>query len=190
MVARMLRGTKVLHPEEPRVYGEVMDRLGFPRTRGFHLSAVSRRLAIAGLAALVAFVLLTIHVFVPIDALQWAALACTGGALIAAWTAVLGWRMPVFSHRTLWTFTAIWGLALAASILLVPLSSRPQSTMGWRIAVQWLAFSLSLCAGSLQFRALFYRRSTPLLGRFASLASPMIVLVLIVLAWLQGPLHT
>ena len=171
------------------MYGEGMVRLGFPRTRGFRLSVVPRRLSVAGLAALVAFLLLMVHVFVPADALQWAALACTGGALIAAWTAVLGWRMPVFSHRTLWTFTAIWGLGLAASIVLVLYSSRPQAALGWRIAVQWLALSLSLCVGSLQFRALFYRRSTPVLGRFASLVSPMIVLVLIVLAWLQESLH-
>ncbi len=166
-----------------------MDRPQFPRMRALRLNAVSRRLTMGAAAAFAAFLLLMIHVFVPIDALQWAALACTGSALIAAWTAVLGWRMPVFSHRTLWTFTVIWGLGLAASVLLVLHSFRPHAALGWRITVQWLAFSLSLCVGSLQFRALFYRRSTPLLGRFTSLVSPMIVLVLIALAWLQGPSH-
>ena len=50
----------------------------------------------------------------------------------------------------------------------------PGFAIGWRIAVQWLAFSISLSMGGLQFRALFYRRATPILGRFLSLLSPLV----------------
>lgn len=161
-----------------------MIRARSPRPCLSHLNATLRRLAIAGCVALLALALLLLHVFVPIAELQWMALALTGGALIAAWTAVLAWRMPVFSHRTLWAFTLLWTVGVAAAILLILASSRPQQAAGWRIAVQWLAFSLSLCVGSLEFRALFYRRSTPLLGRLMSLLSPMAVLALIVVVWL------
>jgi hypothetical protein len=154
--------------------------------RTFRLTAVSRRLGIAWIIAGSALLLLIVHVFFPRPELQWAALGLVGVALVVVWTAILCWRMPVFSPTTLWLFTLTWCVGLALSITLVLISSGLQHPMGWRIAAQWLGFSLSLSVGGLQFRALFYRRSTPLLGRLTSLLSPMIVLALILTTWLRA----
>jgi len=137
-------------------------------------------------AGSVAFVLLLVHVFVPLQGLQLAALWFTGAAFVAAWTAILAWRMPIFSRHTLWTFTAAWGIGLAIAVVLVLVASTPDHSIGWRIAVQWLAFSISLSMGGLQFRALFYRRATPILGRFLSLLSPLVILTLIIVTSLRG----
>jgi len=158
-----------------------MAKTQFPLMRSLRLTAISRRLMLAAAAASVAFLLLLIHVFMPTQVLQVAALAFTGLAFIAAWTAVLCWRMPVFSARTLWAFTVIWCAGLLLAVLLVLLSSASQHSIGWRMAVQWVAFSISLSVGGLQFRALFHRRATPILGRFLSLLSPMAILVLILI---------
>jgi len=147
---------------------------------------VARRLALALGAGLLAFTLLLIHVFAPFPGLQLAALWLTGVAFVAAWTAVLCWRMPVFSGRALWGFTVIWCAGLSLAVLLTLAAAASQSSIGWRISVQWLAFSISLSVGALQFRALFYRRATPILGRFLSLLSPMIILMLILLTSLRG----
>ena len=126
-----------------------------------------------------ALVLLLIHAFTPLQGLQVAALGLTGLSFMAVWMAVLVWRMPVFSGRTLWIFTIIWCAGLALAVTLVAVASTSSHAVGWNIAVQWLAFSISLCVGGLQFRALFNRRATPLLGRSLSLLSPIIVLALI-----------
>ena len=132
-------------------------------------------------AGSLAFFLLITDVFVSLQGLQVAALGFTGLAFIAAWTAVLCWRMPVFSARTLWAFTLIWCVGLYLAVLLVLITSGSQYSFAWRLAVQWLAFSISLSLGGLQFKALFYRRSTPILGRFLSLLSPMAILLLILI---------
>lgn len=137
-------------------------------------------------AGCVAFVLLFVHVFAPLEWLQVAALVLTGLALIAAWTAVLCWRMPVFSSTTLWAFTLIWCVGLCLAVLLVLASARAQHSVGWQVAVQWVAFALSLCVGGLQFKALFHRRATPVLGRFLSLLSPMGILLLILIVSLRA----
>lgn len=147
---------------------------------------VARRLALALGAGLLAFTLLLIHIFAPFQGLQLAALWLTGTAFVAAWTAVLCWRMPVFSGRALWGFTLIWCVGLSLAVLLALAAAASQSSIGWKISVQWLAFSISLSVGALQFRALFYRRATPILGRFLSLLSPMIILMLILLTSLRG----
>ena len=147
---------------------------------------VARRLALALGAGLLAFTLLLIHIFAPFPGLQLAALWFTGTAFVAAWTAVLCWRMPVFSGRALWGFTVIWCAGLSLAVLLTLAAAASQSSIGWKISVQWLAFSISLSVGALQFRALFYRRATPILGRFLSLLSPMIILTLILLTSLRG----
>jgi len=123
--------------------------------------------------------LLLIHVFTPLQGLQVAALGLTGLSFTTIWMAVLIWRMPVFSGGALWTFTIIWCAGLALAIALVVVASASSHAASWKIAVQWLAFSLSLCVGGLQFRALFNRRATPILGRSLSLLSPMIILILI-----------
>ena len=137
-------------------------------------------------AGCLAFVLLFIHVFAPLEGLQVAALVLTGLALIAAWTAVLCWRMPVFSSTTLWVFTLIWCLSLCLAILLVLASTGSQHSTSWQMAVQWVAFTLSLCVGGLQFRALFNRRATPVLGRCLSLLSPIGILLLILVMSLRA----
>ncbi len=163
-----------------------MARAQFPLMRTLRLTAISRRLALALAAGSVAFALLLVHVFAPFPGLQLAALWLTGTAFVAAWTAILCWRMPVFSGRALWGFTLVWCVGLCLAVLLVLAAVASQSSIGWKISVQWLAFSISLCVGALQFRALFHRRATPVFGRFLSLLSPMIILMLILLASLRG----
>jgi hypothetical protein len=163
-----------------------MAKTQFPLIRSLRLTAISRRLILALCAGCLAFVLLLAHVFVPLDGLQIAALAFTGLALISAWTAVLCWRMPVFSRRTLWAFTLIWCAGLSLAIMLVLASTRSAHSVGSRMTVQWVAFSLSLCVGGLQFRALFHRRATPVLGRFLSLLSPLAILLLILIVSLRA----
>jgi hypothetical protein len=164
-----------------------MAKAQFPLMRSLRLTAISGRLLFAAGAGSLALFLLLIHVFVPLQGLQVAALGFTGLALIAAWTAVLCWRMPVFSARTLWGFTVIWCVGLCLAVLLVLIASVSQHSAIWRMAVQWVAFSLSLSIGGLQFRALFHRRATPILGRFLSLLSPMAILVLILIVSLRSP---
>ena len=168
------------------VYRLAMARSQFPLMRALRLTAISKRLSIALVAGLFAFTLLLIHVFAPFPGLQQAALWLTGTAFVAAWTAVLCWRMPVFSSRALWAFTLVWCAGLCLAVLLVLQAASSQHSIGWKIAVQWLAFSISLSVGALQFRALFYRRATPLLGRFLSLLSPMIIVMLILITSLRG----
>ena len=163
-----------------------MAKSQFPLMRTLRLTAISRRLMLALGAGNVAFVLLLVHVFVPLQGLQLAALWLTGAAFVAAWTAVLAWRMPVFSVRILWAFTFVWCVGLCLSVLLVLSAASSPHSVGWKIAVQLLAFSISLSVGALQFRALFYRRATPLLGRFLSLLSPMIILTLILVLSLRA----
>ena len=163
-----------------------MAKTQFPLMRSLRLTAISRRLMLALGAACLAFILLLVHVFAPLEGLQVAALGFTGLALIAAWTAVLCWRMPVFSSTTLWAFTLIWCVGLCLAVLLVLASVRAQHSVGWQVAVQWVAFSVSLCVGGLQFRALFHRRATPVLGRFLSLLSPMGILLLILIVSLRA----
>jgi len=162
-----------------------MAKTQFPLMRSLRLTAISRRLMLALCAGCLAFVLLLAHLFVPADWLQVVALTFTGLGLIAAWTAVLCWRMPVFSGCTLWAFTAVWCIGLGLAILLVQLTANTTHSISWRIAVQWVAFSLSLCVGGLQFRALFHRRATPVLGRFLSLLSPLFIICLILIVWFR-----
>lgn len=163
-----------------------MAKTQFPLMRSLRLTAISRRLILALSAGFLAFVLLLIHIFAPLEGLQVAALGFTGLALIAAWTAVLCWRMPVFSSTTLWVFTLIWCVALCLAVLLVLATTGSPHSIAWRMAVQWVAFSISLCVGGLQFRALFHRRATPVLGRFLSLLSPLAIVLLILLVSLRA----
>lgn len=163
-----------------------MVKARFPLMRTLRFTAVSRRLTLALGSGSMAFVLLLIHVFAPLQGLQLAALGLTGIAFVAAWAAVLCWRMPVFSGRTLWAFTLIWCIGLCLAVLLVLTASVSQHSIAWKIAAQWMAFSISLSVGGLQFRALFYRRATPILGRFLSLLSPMMILALILVTSLRS----
>lgn len=163
-----------------------MAKAQFPLMRSLRLTAISRRLVLAAVAACVAFVLLLVHIFVPTQGLQVAALGFTGLAFIATWAAILCWRMPVFSARTLWAFTVVWLVGLVLAVALVLTSSELQSSIGKRLAVQWVAFSISLSLGGLQFRALFHRRATPILGRTLSLLSPLAILLLILMQFARA----
>lgn len=147
---------------------------------------MSRRLALALTADFIALALLLIHVFKPLPGLQQTALWLIGAAFIAAWTAVIHWRMPVFSGRTLWAFTILWLVSIALAVLLVLVAAASLQSISWKLAVQWLAFSISLSVGGLQFRALFNRRATPILGRSLSLLSPMAILTLILVMSLRA----
>jgi hypothetical protein len=149
-------------------------------------TSVRHRLTVAGACFLVAFALLLVDVFVPVAWLQVLALAFTGTAFVALWTAVVRWRMPVLSNRVIWALTLIWCAALGVAIVLVLLPPAGQVGLARRAAAQWLAFSISLSLGSLQFRALFHRRATSILARILSFLSPMIVLCLILLQALRG----
>lgn len=156
-----------------------MVRSQFSLLHALRLTAIARRLALCLAAGLVAFTLLLIHIFAPHPILQLAALWLTGAAFAAAWTAILCWRMPVFSSRALFAFTLIWCAGLSIATMLVFAAAALPHSIGWKISIQWLAFSISLCVGALLFRALLYRRATPVWGRFLSLLSPMIILLLI-----------
>ena len=161
------------------MYGVGMARRTGSLIRGRRYPASTRWLLFALLLAGVALLTLLVHIFAPQSALQVVALGLTGCSFIAMWLAILVWRMPVFSRSTLWIFTAVWFAGLALAIGLVVMASRLNHEVGLGLAVQWLAFSISLCVGGLEFRALFNRRATPILGRSLSLLSPMIVLILI-----------
>ncbi len=101
---------------------------------------------------------------------------------------MLVWRMPVFSRGALLAFAGAWLVGMGASVSMAWISFRPGTPVAWRVIVQWFSISLSLCLGSLLFRALFHRRATPVWGRALSLVSPMIVVTLIVLlTWRLGP---
>jgi hypothetical protein len=163
-----------------------MARSRFPLIRTLRLTALTRRLAVAVCAAVLAYIMLLIHVFARIEALESASLGLTAAAFVAAWTAILCWRMPVFSHRTLWTFTLAWMIGLTLAVWLVLATFTVQHALGWKVPAQALAFSISLSLGGLLFRALFHRRATPVLGRFLSLLSPMLILVLIAFLWFRG----
>lgn len=134
--------------------------------------------AIVGAALLlIGFLLLLVEVFCVSLALQATAVALTGMAFLAFWNGIVQWRMPVFPVRTLWLFTILWCVSLAMSVVLVIAASHAPHPLAWSLAVHGLAFTLSLCAGALLFRALFYRRATPLVGRLLSLLSPMAILI-------------
>ncbi len=154
--------------------------------RALGTTATRRRMTVAAACFVAAFVILLVHAFAPVAALQLAALGLTGAGFAATWTAVLRWRLPVFSRRALGWLTLIWAAGLGLAIVLVLWAPTSGNAWGRRIAVQWLAFTLSLSLGSLQFRALFHRRATPILGRVLSLISPLVVLSLILFTTFRG----
>ena len=148
---------------------------------GRYTASRQRALLGAGLL-LVGFLLLMVDVFIPSRALQTAAIGLTGLAFIAFWSGIVRWRMPVLPVRTLWLFTALWCVGLATSVVLVLVAAHAPQSLVWSLAVHGLAFTLSLFVGALLFRALFYRRATPIVGRLLSLLSPMAILILSLIA--------
>lgn len=142
--------------------------------------SLSRRSWIGAAAmAGTALILLSIHVFAPIRGLQASGLCTLGFALLAAWIAVLSWRMPVFDRGTIVLFGAFWIAGLALSIVCVQQSAGMLEDPALRRSAQWLALTLSLAVGALFLRALLRRRTTSLVARLLSLLSPLVILLLI-----------
>ena len=143
------------------------------------LTACVRRLRFAeGLASL-SLVCLIAHVFASVGTLQAAALLLLSGSMLAGWSAILAWRIPVLPTSRILLLGIVWAVGLAASVLLVLWADGASRGIGLRVAAYLLAASLSLCVGALFFRALFRKRSTPRTVRALSLLSPIAVLVLI-----------
>ena len=145
------------------------------------LSMSQRALLAAGGATTTALALLVCHIFAPHGALQTSALWALGGALFAVWIAVLAWRVPVYTRRRLALLAALWLSGLAASVALVVIASGESGPLSWRLGIQWLALTLSLAVGALFLRVLLRVRTSPLLGRLLSLATPLCILALILL---------
>lgn len=144
-------------------------------------SAAKRSLIAASIAALLTLGLLTAYVFAPFDGLQIAALWSLGLSFLAVWIAVLVWRIPVYAGRQLAGFAALWGVGIGLAIALVIVSRTEAAPPLWRHSVEWLALTLSLAVGAFFLRALLRVRTSPLLGRLLSLASPIGILALIVI---------
>jgi len=154
-------------------------RSHFLKSNTGSLTACVRRLRLAeGLAAL-SLVCLIANVFAAASALQAVALLLLAGSMLAGWSAVLAWRIPVLPTSRILLLGSIWAIGLAASVLLVLWADGASRGIGLRVATYLLAASLSLCVGALFFRALFRKRSTPRTVRALSLLSPIAVLVLI-----------
>jgi hypothetical protein len=133
-----------------------------------------------------AFLVLLVDLFVPVEWLKVMALGWTGAGFLALWGAVLCWRIPVLPRRFIWALTLVWLLGLAIAIALVMFYPTEQVGLARKAAAQWLAFSMSLSFGGLQFRALFHRRATSVVGRILSLLSPIVVVILILVETLHG----
>lgn len=150
-----------------------------PTTTRRRISLSTRSGIAAAAMASTALVLLSIHVFLPVIALQAAALTALGFALFAAWVAVLSWRIPVFDRGPIVLFGLLWVVGLALSVICVQQSAGMQATPAMLRSVQWLALTLSLAVGALFLRALLRRRTTSRVARLLSLLSPLAILLLI-----------
>ncbi len=150
------------------------------RLPGRRRSTSRRALLASGGASSAALVLLVAHIFAPRVVLEIAALWMIGAALLAAWIAILAWRIPVYGRRRLIAFGAVWGAGIALAVLLVLLSTEGPSLV-WTRSVQWLALMLSNTVGALFLRALLRVRASSIAGRLLSLASPIAILALIVI---------
>jgi hypothetical protein len=99
--------------------------------------------------------------------------------LLAAWVAILTWRMPVFRRCILAAFGGLWIAGIGLSVWLILLSIAGNRSAAWQRSVQALALGLSFVVGGLLLRALLRSRASPLVGRLLSLLSPLAVLLLI-----------
>ena len=144
--------------------------------------STSQRAIIAGLlAAFLALVFLTAHVFAASETLQIAALWLLAGALLAAWISILAWRVPVYGRRFLAAFACLWLVGIALSVYLVFLSVDGTHNLLWRRSVQVLALTLSVAVGALFLRALLRVRTSSISGRLLSLVSPIAIFALVVI---------
>ena len=146
-----------------------------------HRSTSQRAIIAGAIAMILALVLLTAHVFAASEMLQIIALWLLGGALLAAWVAILTWRVPVYGRRILAAFACLWVVGIALSVCLVLLSADGMQSLLWRRSVQALALALSVTVGALFLRALLRVRTSPIGGRLLSLVSPIAILALIVI---------
>jgi len=144
------------------------------------LTACARRIRLAEALAVVSLLCLVVQVLIPTVFLETAALVLLAGAILAGWSAVLAWRLPVLPSRIIAFLGVVWVAGLVTSILLVLWADSGSTAVGLRVAAFLLAAALSLCVGALFFRALFRKRTTPWIVRALSLLSPVAVLILIV----------
>jgi len=143
-------------------------------------STAQRAAAVAACLGFLALCLLAAHVFAPCAALQIAALWLIGGGLLAAWAAVLAWRLPVLRRNRLIGLAVLWAVGIGLAVLLVLLSVAPSRDLLWARSVQWVALTLSTAVGAIFLRALLRVRATPVAGRLLSVISPVAILVLTV----------
>ena len=158
--------------------------MGIPvidKVRALRATAVSRSLAVALLFLAVSLSLFTAHVFVEVWSLQVAALWSLAAAGLSCWVAILFWRIPVLSQKTIGWFGAIWGAGIGISVWLVIITAELENPRVWELAVDSLALTLSLSVGGLFLRALLRKRTSPIAARLISLLSPLAILLLIIL---------
>lgn len=146
-----------------------------------HLSTSQRASIASAIGMFLALVLLAAHVFAASETLQIVALWLLAGALLAAWIAILAWRVPVYGRRLLAALACLWFVGIVLSVCLVFLSADGAQSLLWRRSVQALALALSVAVGALFLRALLRVRTSPVSGRLLSVVSPIAILALIVI---------
>jgi hypothetical protein len=139
----------------------------------------ARCLFLSGCCALPALALLTAHVFTPLASLQIAALWLLNASFVTIWIAIVTWRAPVFDRRVLAAFASLWAVGISLSVWLVVLSASPNRPASWQRSVQGLALGMGFAVGGLLLRALLRKRSSPVIARFLSFLSPLLILLLI-----------
>jgi len=158
-----------------------------PELRGASRTTSSRWFIAAGVCASVTLLVLLVHILVPADVLQLAAIWMVGGSLLLVWAGILTWRVPVLGNRALLAIAAVWALGTALSTWLAGWALATRSFV-WRWSAHWLALTLAFVVGALLLRALLRKRTAPVIGRLLSLASPLIILVVIlVTSLLRAP---
>ena len=156
------------------VHRNPIGRTGYARG----LSASGKAALGGGCGLTLALLLLTVHVFLPREILQLAAIGALAAASLCFWVAVLLWRMPVLGRGMLVSFAVVWICGIAVSVGLA-LHAAAGRSIYWQRSVQCLSLALSFAVGALLLRALLHRRATPLLGRLLSFLSPLAILLLI-----------
>ncbi|RLE33807.1 hypothetical protein DRJ24_04790 [Candidatus Acetothermia bacterium] len=145
------------------------------------MSAFARGLIVASILLFLSLCLLTAHIFVAAEGLEIGALWLLSGAGLACWIAILFWRIPVLSQRTIGWFSIVWAAGIGISVWLILLTARSDKPTAWERSVDSLALTLSFAVGGLFLRALLRKRTSPLAARLLSLLSPLAILLLIIL---------
>jgi len=161
-----------------------MNSVGIPmidKVRALRSTVVLRFLLAATILLVISLSLLTAHAFVEAETLQIAALWSLGAAGLSFWIAILFWRIPVLSQRTIGWFGGVWAVGIGISVRLVLITAQLEKPAAWELAVDLLALTISLSVGGLFLRALLRKRTSPLAARLISLVSPLAILLLILL---------